>query len=170
MHALGRIASKLFIWLTAIAMPLQTGWAAGCGCVSARDLDATVSNASVPMGCCCCTQPRTRACCERKSTCCQMGKPKRSCCDRVGEAKRCGGCQCGPNCHCADRHDSSPQPLAPAPHNERDQSQVKLTLPHTVTTDVTSAENTSCLLQAASDRAISTPGTQVCVLLCRFTL
>ena len=168
MDAFGRLVSKLLIWLTAIAMPLQAGWAADCGCATAQHRASVASCSSA--GCCCCTRARaSAACCKSLAACCKASKPKRLCCSRAAESDAHVGCQCGPNCRCAERGDSPTQPSAPAPDNGREQSEVKLTVAHVVATAANSADGIACHSLTESKSAFSTPGTQVCVLLCRFT-
>lgn len=162
MHAFGRLVSKLLIWLTAIAMPLQAGWAADCGCAIAQPRVAAASNSTVPVGCCCCAPVQTSA------ACCEASKPKRSCCSHAATPDAHLGCQCGPDCRCAERDDSPIEPAAPAPDNGREQSEVKLAVSHAVATAASSADGFACHSLSESVSAFSTPGTQVCVLLCRF--
>jgi len=163
---LGRsITSKLLIWLTAVAMPFQVGWAADCGCRSARDPAAAIAECPlVPAKCCfkaAAPQP----------TCCEESPPDRTCC--AGGASLAGretGCQCGPTCRCVDADQSLPQPPATATDNGGSQSAVELAVSPYATICAKVADRTACSLSADFESVFCQPGAQVCVFLCRFTL
>ena len=168
MIALGRLASKLLICLTAAAMPFQAGWASDCGCPSALEGESA-SNATAPLACCQAATARP-ACCEMKATCSNASKSRPTCCCRTVGEGRPGGCQCGPSCHCADRNNSPPLPSAPAPENGRSQSEVNLIASHVAVADLPFSDGDSNACTADPCSAFCLPGTQICVLLCRFTL
>ena len=163
MHVSRRIASKLLIWLTAILMPFQAGWATNCGCCSAKEPAEATASGPIPTSCCC--KPATP-----KPTCCEGSAPQRTCCKRTSDRDQAVGCQCGPNCQCVN-HDQSPtQPPAPAPDNGRGQSVVGSAVSQPATIYVPVADSSAHALAAESDCSFYQPGAQVCVLLCRFTL
>ena len=100
MLAFGRLASKLLIWLTAIAMPLQAGWARDCGCASTFRSELVTSPAPASLGCCCGVAAPKRTCCAAKASCCTASKSRQACCSDPAQACQPTGCQCGPSCRC----------------------------------------------------------------------
>ncbi len=163
MQFIGRPASRLLIWLTAVAMPFQAGWALECGCASAARREATTSFAPAPLGCCC-------GAAASETSCCKASQPQPTCCGRGSDSERSGGCQCGPTCRCADGDEAPTKPAAPAPDNGRSPSDLKLTFSQVAVADVLVAHDDANAFPAESNSAFYQPGTQICVLLCRFTL
>ena len=167
MITFGRLISKLLIWLTAIAMPLQVGWASDCGCASSPQGEKAVSSSPAPLGCCCMARASTPACRATKTTCCKASESRSTCCSRVAEAS---GCQCGPSCRCADHHESQPEPSAPAPENGRCNSEISLAVSNLAATQTLFSDDSSNHFVVELESSFSQPGKQLCVLLCRFTL
>lgn len=164
MFFLGRSVSNLLIWLTAFAMPFQAGWGWDCGCSSVPQPDVTTSPVVDPLGGCCRAAAGKPTCCNRVSD-----SGKQVCCS--SEPVGCqGGCQCGANCLCVDRDDVPTQPSAPAPDIGRSQSVVELALSRVASTNGPTADADPNAQAAETDSAFCKPGTQVCVLLCRFML
>jgi hypothetical protein len=159
----GKIASKLLIWLTAVAMPFQAGWAAYCGCHSAQEPAAgAVSRLAEPRSCCRAAIPEAT----RSEGC----VPRQKCCIKRPVPGRGGGCHCGPICPCV-RHDEVPtEPAAPAPDNGRGQSLVELAVAPFAAIFSPDASRSGHDLAAEARSAFHLPGAQVCVILCRLTL
>ncbi len=164
MFFLGRFASKLTIWLTALAMPLQAGWVSACGCSSASEsVVSATSPAPNPPGHCC------RAA-TSKTSCCETSKPQPTCCGSFSEPDQQAGCQCGAACRCIDRDDSPAEPPVRAPADGRSQSVVELTVSLLAATGAAVADGNTSAVTAEPDSTFYLPGAQLCVLLCRFTL
>ena len=163
MFVSGRFTSKRLIWLTAFAMPFQSGWVSNCACSSAIQLTEATSSTTT-LACCCC-QPRT----SKPGRCLADGTSQPTCCSRGTEPDRKVGCQCGPTCQCVDRKDAPNRPAAPAPNNGRSQSVVELAVLLS-NIHIPAGKNRSIVSVADSDSAFCQPGALVCVLLCRFTL
>ena len=157
----GRIATKLLIWLTAIALPFQTSLATQCGCSSVKGPVAATSSSLGASGCCTAAATPVSECCN---------KPQRSCCKASCGPDQDACCGCGLNCHCVDRGDGPTRPSAPAPDNGRSHSVTELTFSPPAAICTSLADRSAHALAAEADSAFSQPGTQVCVLLCRFTL
>jgi len=151
--ASGGIPAKLLFWLAALAMPFQTSWAAHCGCSSATPPAASTVAGKTPPACRC-----------------RAAATKRSCCNLASDSTLRGGCRCGPHCRCVRRDQSPTQPAAPAPLGARSRSVVPLALSPSAVAGSTAAGGAADTLAWDSFPAFSEPGTQVCVLLCRFML
>ena len=149
----GRLAPKLLIWLTAIAMPLQAGWATARACSSAT-MPAAATSSSPAQGCHC-----------------EAPTPKQSCCREAPKPVRNLGCSCAAGCLC-QRDDSPGQPPvpAPAPVNGRAASAVELAVSQVALTDLPADGDCSDAPDADYGSALYESGAQACAILCRFTL
>lgn len=163
MFTSGTITSKLLIWLTAIAMPFQVGWAATCDCCPGDDGAAAVELQPISSSCC-------RKVADTEPTCCAKSTSQRTCCKMVSNSDRRVGCECGPSCQCVSHDKSPPQPPTPAPDSGRSQTAVESSAFPLSAICVPVADNSGHVLAAEIDSALCESGSQVCVLLCRFTL
>ena len=162
MFHLGRIASKLLIWLTAVSMPFQAGWAMDCGCCRAQE-PLAIDAQSGSTKCCHRVAAATAACCQRTAS-------QRTCCHLVVASEMRTGCHCGLNCQCVDRDESPAKPMAPAADNGRSHSAPELAVSPLDVTCTPPADSNARADSSATGSAFHQAGAQVCVLLCRFTL
>jgi len=158
----GGLAPKLLIYLTAIALPFQAGWATVHTCSSATSPNAAAS--STPQGCHCETAAPTPGCAS------EGGVLRPSGCHKASKPVRNLGCSCGAGCLC-QRNDSPERPAAPAPApvNSR-ASLVELAVSHVAVADFPTDAGCGELRTADFGSALSCSGAQTCALLCRFTL
>ena len=134
------IAARTFVWLAALAIPMQGVPSTACGCTS----NATCSNeAEQSQNCCCASSPtafsetassccsqeavgtcrctgakvcrcgEASACHQQSRTCCSRNKTSNSCC-LSNDSKT--GCSCGDNCQCG-KSNTPAEPVAPPVEN-----------------------------------------------------
>ena len=161
MFYLGKIASKLLIWLTAVSMPFQAGWVMDCGCCRAKE-PLVIDAQSGPTTRCQKVAAATATCCQRKVS-------QRTCCHAMAASEMGTSCHCGANCQCVDHDESPAKPVAPAPDNGRSQSAPELAVSPLEMICKPAADSNPHAHSSATDSTFQ-GGTQVCVLLCRFTL
>lgn len=168
------IAARTFVWLAAVAIPLQGLPAFTCGC----DSVATCSHKTETVPSCCSTGKTNSGCCSKNKTtasCCSKDKSSGSCCSS-DEAKTTGkggclcegSCTCGANCQCGK--DSVPaEPTAPPVENSS---------PKRVVADSAAAASIAAIYQPSSTGRhpnVCTGATALsaldrCATLCRFTI
>lgn len=160
----GRIVSTLLVWLTAIAMPFQTGWQANCGCGTENKPTVALAPRLASTDGCCKAPTTTRRCCE--------GAPQqRTCCDTMSASDSKAGCQCGWDCHCVGHGHAPPtQPSLPASSDERTPSNVPTALCQLAVIGSAATDGNTAVFAAEAGFFFSEPGAPLCVLLCRFTL
>ena len=167
MYFPGKLASKLLVCLTAIAVPLQAAWVSSCACSSgAHETHPTAAASPAPDAAC---------------GCCEVTTPKQSCCgeDDASQPTHCSkaaqpdrktGCQCGAGCLCVKRDDPPSPPAAPAGDNGRARSGLEFTAAHVAAAELPADIDRGNTFNSDSDSAFFQSGAQTCMLLCRFTL
>jgi hypothetical protein len=140
------IAARTFVWLAAMAIPLQGVPSVACGCTSSASCCNEVRQCQ---GCCgagsssacetasasCCSEQTTVPCrctgakicrCGETSSCHQQGGHRQggSCCSGSIAANNCcsgdeagAGCSCGDNCQCGQQNNAPTEPAAPPVEN-----------------------------------------------------
>lgn len=149
--------TRIFVWLAAIAIPLQGLPTAACSCTQ-----ATVCASEVVASQCSCTGAKVCQCGET-SACCQ---PKTSCCSSKTSIE--AGCQCGDQCHCGESSVPS-KPTAPPVENSS---------PERIVTDAAATALFGAVYLSSTTRqhwdlsagAHALTAHDCCVSLCRFTL
>jgi hypothetical protein len=170
--------AELFIWLAAVAMPLQGQWPVGCQCASAEKSGTAAEAARATWGAC---GQRTR---EVKSPCCRAAKPAcsqacvapRGCRLTVAEAGPsvdcpCEvGCRCGADCRCVQRDRSPPEPLVPTRGESRSPSIVDSFLGPLAIGGPSDPEAGYTSSGAETRVGVGPSGARMCVFLCRHVL
>jgi len=157
MLLLRHAAMNLLIGLTAAGVLVQPAWAFDCVCGMAVGEAPAGCQATEETGCCRAKQV--------EPSCCQQPVLPRGC--RAAGAERAGSvCQCGPSCQCAE---SDAPPTPPATTGTQSSSAEPLVVQAAAVQALTHDAGTADFL-ADSTSAFAQPGTQYCVLLCRFML
>lgn len=152
-----------FLWLAAVAVPIQGLPSVSCGCASARAGQSQIE-ASGGNDCCSDTAELVEnSCCAARSS---KSDVDGCCCCRNGN--RSSTCQCGDDCRCGKSTDPKPA-VPPAPNTNTTQKITSIVL-------VTSAVGLYVTPPGREDdqgsltHIICVPAAQKCVHLCRFTL
>ncbi len=167
------VATRIFVWLAAIAIPFQGLPSVSCGCTRAEifsyEASTTRSCSSKPAaGRCSCTGASVCRCGE-SSSCCQEGLADGSTGDVSDSSCQCGtGCQCGNDCHCGDNN----VPTKPAVPLSGNNSPERTVADIAGTADFVSFYLPSTTRQPVDVHAgaYTLSALACCVALCRFTL
>lgn len=192
------IAARTFVWLAAMAIPLQGVPSVACGCTSDKSCCSEVQQSQ---GCCgadersafettsatCCSQQALGPCrctgakicrCDETSSCHQGSGSSESgsCCSGSKATDSCcssdetgAGCSCGANCQCGQQENKPAEPSAPpVEHN----SPERILIDSAESTSIEAAYLPSTTRRhtalCASVDALS--ALDRCVTLCRFTI
>ncbi len=152
------IAARTFVWLAAVAIPLQGLPAVACGC----DSVVTCSHEIETTPNCCSTVKAEAGCCSTDKT--------SGCCCSKGDSKAAGNscCPCGDNCRCGENNVPA-EPTAPPVENSS---------PERIVADSLAATSFATVYQLSATRRHSnvSAGADVltaldrCATLCRFTI
>lgn len=80
---------------------------------------------------------------------------------------RDGCCHCGPGCRCAESRSEPTAPAAPAPENQRHETQSKVLFASALSVASNCVLVVPASLPAEHDSVFCLSGSQVCVTLCR---
>jgi len=188
--------TRVFVWLAAVTLPLQSLPLAACGCTGVEQRSAAVSVSEksvsevgglargpevVPS---CCSQPLAGEYPVANDTVSndtafhygETGQSRHSCCSGESstgagcncDSNRQGGCQCGDDCQCAKSSAPTEPVIPPAENNSLER----------VATDSTSVSSFAMAYQPSVSRQLLDLNARAnvltaldsCVALCRFTL
>ena len=153
-----RLASKLLLWLVAVAVPFQGIVAAPCSCAAELTKPTDVAEGTCRRG--------AASCCSRKaSPPVESPVATHSCCRRADSDEQRGGCRCRPSCRC-NQGDKSPRPEQ-LPSENRSQA-VDLVLQTAARFSLECGDPE--LLGTQGPDPFSLCGADRCILLCRFLL
>ena len=159
MGRFARFTSRLLIWLTVLAMPLQPSPGGECACGQGGRESAAERH-----GCSSCADRST--CSKRPSAACERDGTSSTC--RCGMVPgRSGGCQCGPGCRCAQSRNEPVSPAVPAPDNQRHETQSKVLFAATLSPVGSCVCVTPTTLTVEHESVCYLSGSQVCLRLCR---
>lgn len=177
------IVARAFVWLAAMAMPVQGLPSVACGCARVTHIIETIessqdccsaSNQS-DAGRCPCTGAKVchcgeDSCCKRQEStcCCKNPAAEQCCCSNVScPCSAEGNCSCGANCQCGKNNTPSVPVAPPVESNSTDRVVAdSAAIPSVATIHQPSTSRHQLGVYVGADALTSLDR---CVILCRFT-